>query len=173
MGLGFEGYAIGGLSVGEPEDLLYENTALCADLLPVELPRYLMGVGTPLNLLECIERGVDMFDCVLPTRNARNGVVFTLQGKLNLFNARYTDDPSPVDVRCSCSTCAGFSRAYLRHLFKSRELLGYQLATIHNLAFYHWLVREARTAILKDEYQSWKSSIVTQLAGEPVSYETD
>jgi queuine tRNA-ribosyltransferase len=170
--LEFEGYAIGGLSVGEPEGLMYEATEVCTGLLPANQPRYLMGVGTPRNLLECIARGVDMFDCVLPTRNARNGVLFARDGRLNIFNARFSDDHAPVDGECACPTCAGFSRAYLRHLFKARELLGYQLATIHNLAFYQWLMKEARLAIREDRFGSWKAAVDLRLTAEEVSRET-
>jgi len=168
----FDGYAIGGLSVGEPETLMYETTEFCTRLLPAERPRYLMGVGTPQNILECVERGVDMFDCVLPTRNARNGVLFTRTGRLNLLNARFGDEHTPVDSECSCSTCAGFSRAYLRHLFKARELLGYQLATIHNLAFYHWLMVETRLAIKEDRFRSWKTAVIGRMSAAAVSSET-
>jgi len=172
MDQGFDGYAIGGLSVGEPETLMYETTEFCTELLPAERPRYLMGVGTPQNILECVERGVDMFDCVLPTRNARNGVLFTHTGRLNLLNARFGDDHTPVDSECSCSTCTGFSRAYLRHLFKARELLGYQLATIHNLAFYQWLMGETRLAIKENRFRSWKTAVLGQMSAAEVSSET-
>jgi len=156
----FDGYAIGGLSVGEPEHLMYRMTEVCTAILPAERPRYLMGVGTPENILESIERGVDMFDCVLPTRNGRNAVLFTREGKLNMRNAASAFDFSPPDPGCSCYTCRHFTRAYLRHLFKSREILALQLATIHNLTFYLWLVQSAREAILQDSYAGWKSRVL-------------
>ena len=154
--LGFDGYAIGGLAVGEPADQMYDIIEVCEPYLPSDKPRYLMGVGTPLNLLEAVGRGVDMFDCVLPTRNGRNANLFTRNGTLNLRNARHKTDFSPVDPGCSCYTCSNFSRAYLRHLFQAKEILGLQLATIHNLTFYLGLMREARGAILEGQFAAWK-----------------
>lgn len=154
----FEGYAIGGLSVGEPVDDMNRITAICTSLLPSEKPRYLMGVGTPENMIESIERGIDMFDCVLPTRNARNGQLFTRTGVVNIFNSVHRDNFLPLDLECSCYCCKNFSRAYLRHLFKAKEIIGLQLATIHNLSFYLWLVQSARQAILSDCYTTWKSN---------------
>ncbi|MCF8085787.1 MAG: tRNA guanosine(34) transglycosylase Tgt [Desulfohalobiaceae bacterium] len=145
--LPFDGYAIGGLSVGEPKHLLWEILASTAPLLPRERPRYLMGVGKPLDILRAIGQGVDMFDCVLPTRNARNGTLYTSQGKVAIKQARYREDTAPLDPECSCYTCRTFSRAYLRHLYVSRELLAYRLNTLHNLAFYLELIRGAREAI--------------------------
>ena len=165
--MGFEGYAIGGLSVGEPEEVMYAMTRICTDILPADRPRYLMGVGTPRNILESIERGVDMFDCVLPTRNARNGVLFTRNGKLNMRNAVHADDFRPADPECPCYTCRQFTRAYLRHLFKAGEILALQLATIHNLTFYLWLASAAREAIRTGRFAAWKSHLMTTLAAGP------
>ena len=162
----FEGYAIGGLSVGEPADEMYAMTALTSPLLPAGKPRYLMGVGTPENILESIERGIDMFDCVLPTRNGRNALLFTSKGRLNIRNAVYASDFSPPDQGCACYTCRNFTRAYLRHLFKAREIMALQLASIHNLSFYLRLVRAAREAILSDTYALWKLSMLKELAAE-------
>lgn len=153
----FPGYAIGGLSVGEPANLMYEMTSVCTEILPEQKPRYLMGVGTPENILESIERGIDMFDCVLPTRNGRNAVLFTRNGKLNMKNAAHVTDFSPPDSECDCYTCRNFSRAYLRHLFKAQEILALQLASIHNLSFYLWLCRTAREHILDNSFGVWKS----------------
>jgi len=152
----FDGYAIGGLAVGEPEETMYEVIDGCEPLLPPERPRYLMGVGTPENLLESVSRGIDMFDCVLPTRNGRNGTLFTRNGSMNLRNAGYKLDHTPVDAECSCYTCRQFTRSYLRHLFLAKEILALQLATIHNLAFYSWLMSEARLAIAEGRFSSWK-----------------
>jgi queuine tRNA-ribosyltransferase len=162
--LGFDGYALGGLAVGEPAQVMYEMIETCEPLLPSEKPRYLMGVGTPENLLEAIERGMDMFDCVLPTRNGRNANLFTRRGTLNLRNAAYKSDFTPVDSECSCYLCSNFSRAYLRHLFVVKEILAYQLATIHNLTFYLWLMREAREAIVQKRYMPWKRSVLERMA---------
>ncbi|MGE4551669.1 MAG: tRNA guanosine(34) transglycosylase Tgt [Desulfovibrionaceae bacterium] len=143
----FEGYAIGGLSVGESIPEMYDILAHIAPQLPADKPRYLMGVGTPLDILEGISRGVDMFDCVLPTRNARNGTLFTSLGKVNIKRAEYREDPAPLDPACSCYACRTFSRAYLRHLYVSHELLSYRLNSVHNLAFFLDLARQAREAI--------------------------
>ncbi len=161
--LDFEGYAIGGLAVGEPTDVMYEMTSLCCRILPVSKPRYLMGVGTPSNIIEAIARGVDMFDCVLPTRNGRNAQVFTRFGQMNLRNAVHKDDFRPIDGGCSCYTCRNFSRAYLRHLVIAKEILGLQLATIHNLAFYFWLMREARQAIVEQRFDFWRNGIIGEV----------
>jgi queuine tRNA-ribosyltransferase len=160
VAMDFEGYAIGGLSVGEPAEVMYSVTELCTALLPAERPRYLMGVGTPANILESIERGVDMFDCVLPTRNGRNAVLFTRTGKLNMRNAGFRADFRPVDAGCDCYTCTHFTRAYLRHLFKAGEILALQLASIHNLSFYLWLVRTARERILSNVFRPWKAEMM-------------
>lgn len=170
--MGFDGYAIGGLSVGEPAGIMYATTEICTALLPADRPRYLMGVGTPENILECIERGVDMFDCVLPTRNGRNAVLFTRSGKLNMRNAAFAVDGRPVDAACDCYTCRNFTRAYLRHLFKAQEILALQLASIHNLSFYLWLARSARQAILSDGYSGWKAEQIRTLAGDEGATET-
>ncbi|MEX1274658.1 MAG: tRNA guanosine(34) transglycosylase Tgt [Bacteroidota bacterium] len=158
--IGFDGYAIGGLAVGEPVELLYEMTETCEAILPREYPRYLMGVGTPGNILEAVERGMDMFDCVLPTRNARNANLFTRAGTFNLRNSVFKTDFTPVDPECPCYLCKNFTRAYLRHLFLTKEILALQLATIHNLTYYLWLMREARKAILERRYASWKISML-------------
>lgn len=160
----FDGYAIGGLSVGEPVEQLYAMTEVCAGLLPESKPRYLMGVGTPANLLEGIDRGVDMFDCVLPTRNGRNGTLFTRQGTLNIRNAGFKDDVRPIDRLCQCYTCRSFSRAYIRHLFQANEILGLQLATIHNLSYFLCLMAEARSAISQRQFRRWKKDRLEQLA---------
>jgi queuine tRNA-ribosyltransferase len=165
VNIGFEGYAIGGLAVGEPVETMYGITEACESMLPREKPRYLMGVGTPANLLESVERGMDLFDCVLPTRNGRNANVFTRSGDLNLRNAIYKTDFSPVDPECSCYTCSNFTRAYLRHLFQAKEILALQLATIHNLSFYLWLMREARTVILERRFRAWKQEILARISG--------
>lgn len=143
----FEGYAIGGLSVGEPRPEMYEILRHTAPLMPRDKPRYLMGVGAPLDLLEGIKAGIDLFDCVLPTRNARNGTLYTTQGRVNIKRAEFREDDRPLDPNCGCPACRSFSRAYLRHLYVSRELLSYRLNTIHNLAFFLGLMRKARVAI--------------------------
>lgn len=163
VALGFDGYAIGGLAVGEPVEAMYHIVDVCDSILPASQPRYLMGVGTPQNLLEAVERGVDMFDCVLPTRNGRNSMLFTHTGSINIKNAAFKDDLGPVDARCSCYVCRTFSRAYLRHLFQVREILALQLATIHNLAFYLWLMKEARKEILAKNFRTWKSEMLRRL----------
>jgi queuine tRNA-ribosyltransferase len=157
------GCAIGGLSVGEPEEMMYEFTALCCDELPVQKPRYLMGVGTPWNILECIGLGVDMFDCVMPTRNGRNAMLFTSKGVINIDNKKWERDFSPIDETIGCSMSAYYSKAYLRHLIKAKEITGLTIASVHNLAFYLWLVREARTHILKGDFLSWKNEMVPVL----------
>jgi queuine tRNA-ribosyltransferase len=163
--IGFDGYAVGGLAVGEPVETMYEVSEVCDAVLPREKPRYLMGVGTPANLLESVERGMDLFDCVLPTRNGRNANVFTRSGGLNLRNAIYKADFAPVDPECSCYTCSNFTRAYLRHLFQAKEILALQLATIHNLAFYLWLMREMRKVILDGRFRAWKLEMLAKLSG--------
>jgi len=157
--IGFEGYAIGGLSVGEPKCATYELTEFTAALLPASKPRYLMGVGTPEDLVECVAHGVDMFDCVMPTRHARNGSIFTSQGRIVIKNARYAHDPSPLDAACSCTVCRRYSRAYLRHLFMAGEMLGPMLATRHNLHFYLDIMREIRDAIRSGEYNGYRSRV--------------
>ena len=162
--LDFDGYAIGGLAVGEPAETMYEMVDFTTDFMPEEKPRYLMGVGRPENILESIERGVDMFDCVMPTRNARNAYLFTWNGILSMRNAQYKDDFTPVDSTCNCYTCRNFSRAYLRHLFVAKEILALELATIHNLTFYLNLVTEARKKIMEGSFTEWKNQIIGKLS---------
>lgn len=156
--LPFDGFAIGGLSVGEPIQIMLEILSKTAPLLPQEKPRYLMGVGTPMNILDSISLGIDMFDCVLPTRNARNGTLFTSKGKINIKKAKYIKDPLPLDPECSCYTCRNFSRAYLRHLYICHELTSYRLQTIHNLAFFLNLITGARKAIEKGTFQEYRQA---------------
>ena len=158
-----DGYAIGGLAVGEPAEQMYEMIEVVNDILPTDRPRYLMGVGTPLNILEAIERGVDMFDCVMPTRNGRNAMLFTSKGIINMRNAKWANDFSPVDPDDHCFVDTQYSRAYLHHLYKAKELLAMQIGSIHNLAFYLWLVKEARRQILQDNYAAWKRDMAEQL----------
>lgn len=162
--LDFEGYALGGLAVGEPTDQMYDLVEFTTPMMPKEKPRYLMGVGTPENLLESIERGVDMFDCVMPTRNGRNGMVFTRNGRMNIRNAKWKTDDSPIDDGFESYTNKNFSRGYLRHLFQVDEILGLQLASIHNLSFYLWLMREARKHILENSFFSWKKETLQKMA---------
>lgn len=154
------GNAIGGLSVGEPHEMMYEMTDLVCNILPSEKPRYLMGVGTPENILECIALGIDMFDCVMPTRNARNGMLFTTQGIINIRNEKWKDDLSALDVELGGHVSTFYSKAYLRHLIISKEILGAQIASIHNLNFYLWLVRQARQKIEEGTFASWKNKMV-------------
>ena len=158
------GNAIGGLSVGEPAEIMYSMIDVVNNILPEDKPRYLMGVGTPVNLLEAIDLGIDMFDCVMPTRNGRNGMLFTREGIINIKNKRWTDDFSPVDEHGPSDVSRYYSKAYLRHLILSGELLGAQIASIHNLAFYLWLVGEARNHIGKGDYRSWKNQMIITLA---------
>jgi queuine tRNA-ribosyltransferase len=153
-----EGNAIGGLSVGEPHEEMYEMTELVCDILPKEKPRYLMGVGTPANILECIALGVDMFDCVMPTRNARNGMLFTKQGIINIRNKKWEKDFSPIDEDSECSVSRNHSKAYLRHLVISKEYLAAQISSVNNLSFYLWLVKEARKQIIAGTFASWKKT---------------
>ncbi|ATA93265.1 tRNA guanosine(34) transglycosylase Tgt [Capnocytophaga canimorsus] len=160
---GADGNAIGGLSVGEPAEDMYEMTDLVCDILPKDKPRYLMGVGTPVNILENIALGVDMFDCVMPTRNARNGMLFTSQGIINIKNKKWEDDFSPIDPDGHTYVDTYYTKAYLRHLFAANEFLGKQIASIHNLGFYLWLVREARKHILAGDFAFWKEKMVKQL----------
>lgn len=158
--MGAPGNAIGGLSVGEPEAEMYELSALCCSILPVHKPRYLMGVGTPWNLLENISLGIDMFDCVMPTRNGRNGMLFTTQGVINIKNKKWATDFSPIDEHLPCPTSQYYSKAYLRHLFISKEILGLQIASIHNLTFYLHLMKTAREQIIHGNFQTWKNTMV-------------
>lgn len=157
------GNAIGGLSVGEPEHKMYEFTELSCDILPADKPRYLMGVGTPWNILECISLGVDMFDCVMPTRNGRNGMLFTMQGVINIKNKKWATDFSVLDDGLDNEISTYYSKAYLRHLFVAQEILGLQIASIHNLSFYLWLVGEARKKIMEGNFTSWKNEMVEVL----------
>ena len=157
------GNAIGGLSVGETEPEMYEFTALCCENLPVDKPRYLMGVGTPWNILEAIDLGVDMFDCVMPTRNGRNGMIFTSQGVINIKNKKWEKDFSPLDPGIPNELSQYYTKAYMRHLFQADEILGLQLASIQNLSFYLWLVGEARKHIVAGDYSSWKVSMIEQV----------
>ncbi len=157
------GNAIGGLSVGEPAEEMYAMADAVCSILPEDKPRYLMGVGTPINILENIALGVDMFDCVMPSRNARNGMLFTSEGTINIKNKKWENDFSPIDPNGASFVDTTYSKAYLRHLFAANELLGKQLATLHNLAFYLWLVREARKHILAGDFASWKNTMVRQM----------
>ena len=160
---GADGNAIGGLSVGEPAEKMYEITEIVCDILPKDKPRYLMGVGTPINILENIALGVDMFDCVMPTRNARNGMLFTAHGTINIKNKKWENDFSPIDENGYTFVDTYYTKAYLRHLFAAEEFLGKQIATIHNLGFYLWLVREARKHILQGDFSQWKNQMVSQM----------
>lgn len=161
---GQQGNAIGGLSVGEPAEEMYAMTEVVCDILPEDKPRYLMGVGTPINILENIALGVDMFDCVMPTRNARNGMLFTAHGTINIKNKKWEDDFSPLDEMGTTFVDREYTKAYLRHLFAANEYLGKQIATIHNLGFYMWLVREARVHILAGDFRVWKEMMVKQMS---------
>lgn len=158
-----EGNAIGGLSVGEPAEIMYELTEVVCDILPKDKPRYLMGVGTPANILECIALGVDMFDCVMPTRNARNGMIFTTEGIINIKNEKWKDDMSAIDKNLGGYVSTFYSKAYLRHLVKSEEMLGAQIASVHNLTFYLWLVNTAREKIIEGSFTTWKKEIEKKL----------
>ena len=164
MNIGFDGYAIGGLAVGEPVEEMYELTNFVTEILPENKPRYLMGVGRPENILEAIERGIDMFDCVMPTRNARNAYLFTSKGVVSIRNSFYKKDFSPLDENCDCYTCKNYSKAYLRHLFNAREILALELATIHNLTFYTNLVNTARKKIIEGNFIEWKEKIISKLS---------
>jgi len=155
----FDGYSIGGLSVGEPIPQMYEMTGICTDLLPENKPRYLMGVGKPKDLIECIDRGIDMFDCILPTRSGRHGTIYTTKGTLNLMNEPYKEDPRPLDENCTCITCRHYSRAYLRHLTRAKEILSARLCSLHNLHYYIHLLQEVRLAIKEDRYPEFKKSL--------------
>ncbi|RZJ59303.1 MAG: tRNA-guanine transglycosylase, partial [Hymenobacter sp.] len=160
---GRAGNAIGGLSVGEPAELMYEMTELVCDILPQDKPRYLMGVGTPANILENIALGVDMFDCVLPSRNARNGMLFTTQGIINVTNKKWADDFSPIDAELGGYASTFYTKAYMRHLLQAKEMLGAQIASMHNLTFYLWLVQEARKQIVAGTFGAWKKEMVVKL----------
>jgi queuine tRNA-ribosyltransferase len=157
VNLGFDGYSIGGLAVGEPTEIMYDLVDFTTDYIPENKPRYLMGVGRPENILEAIARGVDMFDCVMPTRNARNAYLFTSEGIVSMRNAAYKNDFNALDPNCNCYTCKNFTRSYMRHLFNAKEILALELATIHNLTFYLNLVREARKRIIDGSFLDWKN----------------
>ncbi len=161
--LGADGNAIGGLAVGEPAEVMYDMIDVVNEILPSDRPRYLMGVGTPANILEAIDRGVDMMDCVMPTRNGRNGMLFTPNGIMNMRNKKWADDFSPIDETSDCFVDRVYSKAYLRHLFIAQELLAMQIASIHNLAFYLWLVREARKHIIAGDFKPWKTEMVERV----------
>jgi queuine tRNA-ribosyltransferase len=162
--LDFDGYAIGGLAVGEPTEEMYEMTDFTTDLMPEDKIRYLMGVGRPENILESIERGIDIFDCVMPTRNARHAIVFTWNGVYSLRNSKYKDDFKKIDNNCDCYTCTNYSKAYIKHLFNAGELLALELASIHNLHFYLELVAEARQQIIKGNFGEWKNKTVNKIS---------
>ena len=162
------GYAVGGLAVGEDPLQRNDSISWATDLLPKEKPRYLMGVGTPEDILNAVQRGIDMFDCVLPTRNARNGQLFTSQGAINIFNAKHTEDFTPIDPICGCEVCRRHTRAYLRHLFKAKEILGARLATYHNLYFYHNLMREIRAAIRGGTFRAYREQFLEQYRAQNV-----
>jgi queuine tRNA-ribosyltransferase len=166
VAIGFPGYAVGGLSVGESKGLMYEMAECALSLLPEEKPRYLMGVGTPEDLVNLAENGADMFDCVMPTRNARNGTLFTSLGKVIIKNEKYKDDGAPVDDDCTCYTCRNFSRAYLRHLYMAGEILSSILNTLHNLHFYFSVIREIREAIMADRFLSFKRDFFNRIEGD-------
>jgi queuine tRNA-ribosyltransferase len=155
-GIGFDGYALGGLSVGEETEVMYEILESCAELLPEDRPRYVMGIGTPEDLIEGVNFGYDMFDCVMPTRNARNGMLFTSFGSLNIRNACHAEDPAPIDPECSCYVCRNYSRAYLRHLFRAKEILASRLNTYHNLHYYLSLMGGARKAIAEGRFVQYR-----------------
>jgi queuine tRNA-ribosyltransferase len=155
-GVKFDGFAVGGLSVGEENQAMYDTVEFTTPFLPKDKPRYLMGVGTPEDIIECIDRGIDMFDCVMPTRNARNGYLFTSFGVLRIKNSKYKLDDNPIDPKCDCYTCRNFSRAYLNHLFRAKELTYFRLASIHNLHYYLTLVKESREAILSGRFKEFK-----------------
>jgi queuine tRNA-ribosyltransferase len=161
--LELDGYAVGGLSVGEPHEIMLEMIEVTVPLLPAATPRYVMGVGKPQDIVEGVLRGVDLFDCVLPTRNARNGTLFTSVGQINIRNARYRDDPRPVDPCCKCSLCRNYSRAYLRHLFLEKEIYGLRLSTIHNLAFYNQMMENIRDAVAEDKLYPFTQKFLARM----------
>jgi len=162
--IGFDGYAVGGVSVGEARDLIYDVGRWMGGMLPRAAPRYMMGLGAPEDLIELVGSGFDMFDCVMPTRNARNGTLFTSRGLVHIRNEVHTRDAGPLDPDCDCMACSGFSRAYLRHLFLSREILGHRLNTIHNLAFYQRLMAGAREAIAAERFHAWRSDTLARMS---------
>lgn len=163
LDIDFEGYAIGGLAVGEPAEIMYDMVNFTTDFMPVEKPRYLMGVGKPENILESIERGIDMFDCVMPTRNARRGFLFSWNGPVRIKNSVYKNDFRPIDENCNCYTCKNHTRAYLRHLLVANEFLGFELVSVHNVHFYLELARAAREHILAGDYKAWKEDAIKRI----------
>ncbi|UCG81822.1 MAG: tRNA-guanine transglycosylase, partial [Desulfobacterales bacterium] len=163
--MGFDGYALGGLSVGEPREVMLDIVGSSLPLIPKTAPRYIMGVGTPEDLIQLVSLGADMFDCVIPTRNARNGRLFVRSGTLNICNARYRTDQAPVEAGCPCYTCTHYSRAYLRHLFMAKELLAYRLNTIHNIYFFVMLMKEMRNAIRQGRFAQFKKGFYSQNTG--------
>ncbi len=166
VALDFPGYSVGGLSVGEPQNIMYEMTDHTTEYLPEDKPRYLMGVGKPEDLVTCIGCGIDMFDCVLPTRVGRNGWVYTEKGRMVIKNAEYADDNSPIDANCMCYACKTFSKSYIRHLFNAGEMLGPRLASLHNITFYQRLMENARNAIEEDTYTEWKNEFLAKYTGD-------
>jgi queuine tRNA-ribosyltransferase len=167
--LPFDGFAIGGLSIGESPEMMQKMAYHTAPLLPFDKPRYLMGVGRPEDLVEGVRAGIDLFDCVMPTRNARNGQLFTSEGKVNIKNAKYADDPSPLDPECECEACTKYSRAYLRHLFVSKEILSARLNTLHNLTYYIHLMRQIRTSIEENRFDDWAKTFYTKTSSSKAS----
>ena len=163
--LDLDGYALGGLAVGESHEEMYRILDVTVPHLPKDKPTYLMGVGTPANILEAVDRGVDFFDCVYPTRNGRHGHVYTNQGKLNLFNQKYELDPRPIEEGCGCPACRSYSRAYIRHLLKAKEMLGMRLCVLHNLYFYNTMMKEIRLAIEEHRYAQYKAQKLAGMAG--------
>lgn len=168
-GLPFDGFSLGGFAIGEPMEMMHQVVRHIAPLMPEEKPRYLMGVGRPEDLIEAVRAGIDMFDCVMPTRNARNGQLFTSQGRVNIKNSRYQDDDSPLDPHCSCETCTQYTKAYLRHLFIAGEMLSARLNTIHNLHFYLNLMRQMRKAIIDDRLDDWIENFYSQFQTKPLT----
>jgi queuine tRNA-ribosyltransferase len=166
LDIGFDGYALGGISVGEPKNLMYDIASVTLGILPADKPRYSMGVGTPSDIVESVELGVDMFDCVAPTRYGRNGTAFTSVGKLTIRNAPFTQDFTPLDPACNCYTCKNFSRAYLRHLFNAEEILGLRLVSLHNVHFYLDMMRKIREAIAQDKFREFKKEFLKNYAGD-------
>jgi queuine tRNA-ribosyltransferase len=162
--LDLDGYAIGGLAVGESAEVMYDIIDVVEPHMPKDKPRYLMGVGTPVNILEAVHRGIDFFDCVMPSRNARHGNLFTWAGHMNLNNNKYERDPRPIDMECDCPVCKRYSRAYIRHLFKAREMLGMRLCVLHNLYFYNTLMEKIREALAEDRYESFYLEMRERLA---------
>jgi queuine tRNA-ribosyltransferase len=169
VGMNFPGYAVGGLSVGEPKDLMMEMANITLPLLPPEKPKYVMGVGTPEDLVEMVAMGADMFDCVMPTRNARNAQLFTARGAVNINNAKYKYDTTPIEPGCDCYTCRNYCKAYLHHLYRSRELLSYRLNTIHNLHYYIHLMRNMQDAIHKDEFEAFRKEFYGRRSADAIS----